>query len=471
MVPRVNLVLGLICRDYYQKQPTETMIIHPFDAKLDHCRTPEVQAHVTAFKLACSLISGIIAAVVAPKLGALSDRYGRTTLMAYALSGMLVNELITITAATYPETLSVNWILLGSVFDGLSGSFIAIMAMAHSYASDCTPAEQRSVVFGYFHGCMFTGIAIGPILAGYFVKVTGHTLAPFYGATGFHLFFVFLLLFIIPESLSKSSQRTNQEKHRLSISSMRTSSASWRERVQILNIFEPLKILYGPSGSPMIRRNLMLLAAVDFIIFGVGMGAAMVVLLYSNYMFGWDQWQQSKFTSIVSSCRVLCLLLVLPAVTKWYRGAPAEKRGAKGRDGASSKGDVLEGTDGFELSVLRAAILADVLGFLGYALSADGSTFILAGAMTSVGGIGSPTLQAALTRHVPKDSVGQLLGAVGLLHALARVVGPTVFGGIYAATVGYFPQAYFVILALMYGLALGVTFLVRPNVLHVLRYD
>ncbi|KAK3044359.1 hypothetical protein LTS18_001484, partial [Coniosporium uncinatum] len=81
-----------------------------------------------------------------------------------------------------------------------------------------------------------------------------------------------------------------------------------------------------------------------------------------------------------------------------------------------------------------------------------------------IGGIGSPTLQSALTKHVPPDKTGQLLGASGLLHALARVVSPTIFNGIYSATVGKFTQTVFVCLTVTFGAAFVVSWMVKPHV-------
>jgi hypothetical protein len=72
-------------------------------------------------------------------------------------------------------------------------------------------------------------------------------------------------------------------------------------------------------------------------------------------------------------------------------------------------------------------------------------------------------MQAALTKHVPKEKVGQLLGAMGLLHAVARVIGPMIFTGIYAATVGFFPKAYFLVLTTMFGFAFVVSWYIRPG--------
>jgi sugar phosphate permease len=89
--------------------------------------------------------------------------------------------------------------------------------------------------------------------------------------------------------------------------------------------------------------------------------------------------------------------------------------------------------------------------------------FILSGVIASMGAVGSPTMQAALTKHVPKDSVGAVLGAVGLSHAIGRVVGPSMFMGIYALTVGFFPQAYFIALTAMFGVAFGFSWFIKAG--------
>jgi len=56
------------------------------------------------------------------------------------------------------------------------------MAVAHSYAADCTTAENRAVSFGYFQGSLFLGIAAGPVLGGMLIKATGNVLNIFYAA-------------------------------------------------------------------------------------------------------------------------------------------------------------------------------------------------------------------------------------------------------------------------------------------------
>jgi MFS family permease len=449
----------LICREYYADKrlldPNFTYVPSGFGGSIDEqCRTPEVQAQVARFSLQGTLISGILSAIIAPKLGALSDRYGRKKMMIITNAGALSGEVITIFAATFPDTFPVYWILLGFFFDGICGSFIASMAISHSYATDCTPPDKRNVIFGYFHGMMFIGIALGPLIAARIIKITGGVITMFYIALGCHLAFILLLVFFIPESLSKARQMASREKYRHEFGG--NPAGDWIADFRSLNIFGPLKILYpkGDGASVAVRRNLVLLASVDAICFGVGTGAITTIILYSQYRFKMTPEMQSNFIGIVNISRVACLLVILPAVTRFFRGkssAPGHRQAPK------------TGTDLFELTVIRVAILFDVIGFLGYTLADSSNMFILAGSVASVGGVGSPTLQAALTKHVPPGQIGQLLGAMGLLHAFARIISPTVFNTVYALTVGKFDQTVFVMLTVLFSVAWMVSWLVKPG--------
>lgn len=428
------------------------------------CQIPPVQALVAKFTLYSGLISGILAAIVSPKLGALSDRYGRTRTMCASTIGMLISEIITILVATNPGMLSVNWLLVGYAFDGLGGSFIAAMALSFAYASDCTPPDKRNVAFGYYHGCLFCGIALGPLVSGYIIKGTGTILSVFYLAMGAHALFFCWLLFVVPESLTKDRQRVAREKLRDArlkdqsgmVSSFANIFTSWTEATTFLtgmNLLAPLAILWPTEKgtNPALRRNLFFLAAVDATMFGVAMGSFTVVVIYSEYMFSWGQFETNIFVSIVNTGRVVTLLIVLPLATRLIRG-PSSKAVMRN-----------SGCDNIDLGIIRLSILFDLLGYVGYATVRTGELFIISGALASLGGMGSPTLSSALTKHVPPDRTGQLLGAMGLLHAIGRIVAPVVFNLIYAKTVGKYTQTVFVCLAATFGLAFIFSLFIRPH--------
>lgn len=398
--------------------------------------------------------------MVSPRLGHLSDQYGRTRIIALGALGVVLNEAITVIVASWPEQISVNLLLVGAVFDGLGGSFTTAMALFHSYASDCTPPAKRSVAFGFFQGALFFGIAVGPTLAAILIKQTGGPMVVFYIGLLFHSIFCLSVLFIVPESLSKERQRVAREKHRMKPKD-ESSSFFWAT-LNPMNLITPLSILLPAVGrpsalfpnrrgaSPALRRNIILLAAIDTAAFGVAMGTVQVLIIYAAYMFSWGNVESSLFVSIVNVVRMTTLIVVLPLVARIFRTPTPD-------DG------VIRGSDILDIVIIRISIIFDVLGYVGFALSIHGSVMILSGVIAALGGMGSPTLQSSLTKHVPHERIGQLLGAIGLLHALARVVAPTIFNLIYSLTVATFPQAVFVCLAAVFGVALLLSLFIQPH--------
>ena len=89
-------------------------------------------------------------------------------------------------------------------------------------------------------------------------------------------------------------------------------------------------------------------------------------------------------------------------ITHWYRNLQARSRLPQPLPEPDSR----HGTYNFELMVKRAAIFADIVGCLGYGIATTGDLFTLAVAIASIGGSASSTMQAALTKHVPKENIG-----------------------------------------------------------------
>lgn len=427
------------------------------------CRTiPEIQSLVSKFTLYLTIIIGALSAVMAPKLGSISDRHGRIKMLVLSSLGAFCGEIITILAAKYPDTVTYQWLLLGAVLDGLCGSFTTGMAITHAYAADCTPPPKRAVAFGYFHACLFAGIALGPLIAAFLVRVTHQLITIFYAALAVHAFFMLFVLFVVPESLTKKRQQLARERFVSEGQSLAWDGYNWLWAMRKGNILAPLKILWptGPGSSGHLRANLILLSAVDTIIFGVAMGSMTVVVYYTGYQFGWDTAQSSGFVSIVSTARVSALVIFLPLFVKLVRNSRAKKQR---RESGFVIPERNSGSDTLDLGIVRFSIMLEIIGYSGYALVRTGPLFIISGVFAACGGVGSPTLQSALTKHVPQDRIGQLLGATGLLHALARIVCPAIFNLIYAGTVKKFPQAVFVVLAACFGGAFLVSWFIRPN--------
>ncbi|PWW79074.1 MFS general substrate transporter [Tuber magnatum] len=456
-VPRLNVILALICQQHYRDNGYTGNSILPVLMGGDsdkQCNEPEVQALVSKFTLYMSLVAGILSAFTAPRLGSLSDRYGRRLAMAFSSFGLLASEITTILAAKYPDLFNVNILLFGSLIDGICGSFMLGMALSYSYGADCTSPSRRAVAFGYFQGCLFLGIATGPVLGGLLVKKTNNILSVFYLALGAHAVFISYVMFLMPESLSKRRMVLAREKHKREQMELQEGAPKhWWNSFNPINLLRPLIVLSptGQGSSAKLRLNLMLLAATDCVLFGVGIGSITVILIYAEAKFDWGNFESSIYVSIVNCFRVTMLFVVLPLVVTFFR------RG-------STTQNLHRGCDTLDINLIRFSIATETAGYLCYALAQSGGQFTTAGVLTALGGIGSPTLQSSLTKHIPTDKTGKLLGATALLHSLARVVAPTVFNLIYASTVATYPQTVFVCLSSTFGIAAVCSLFLAPGV-------
>lgn len=191
------------------------------------------------------------------------------------------------------------------------------------------------------------------------------------------------------------------------------------------------------------------------------MAVGNVLMLYSEYMFGWGNFETSRFISSLSMIRVFVLMAIFPIINYVFRIRPAARRR---RESGQPLIEANSGADNLDVWILRFALTSDLMGCLGYVLARNQHLFFASGMVTALGGLGSATVQAAVTKHVPASRIGQVLGAVGFMQALSRVVGPVLFNGLYAMTVGVFPQAIFVLLAGLFGIGLTCAFIIKPHI-------
>ncbi|KAE8167922.1 putative MFS transporter [Aspergillus tamarii] len=439
-VPRINLMMSLICRDYVAGRTLKDPNFIPWPFAIgEHnppCRIPIIQSKTAQLQLYINLTSGIFSALVSPWLGLLSDRHGRTQMIALGALGAVFDTAIALIVVSYPQQMSVNILLVGAAMDGLGGSFTATQALIYSYASDCTPPHRRSVTFGLLQSAQFCGIALGPSGAAYLINNMGGISLVYTIGLLFHVIFCLVIYSIVPESLSKERQQAARDQHRAKRAESDPSNAtcfSWKA-LNPINLIAPLSILLPAVGEPSIlfpnhqgantslRRNIILLATMDTVLFGVVTGTSQVIIIYAEYMFDWGNVESSFYVSIVNAVRALVLLLVLPIIS-WFFRTP------------SDKDDTVLGCDILDITLIRLSIVCDFVGYIGYAFSKYSFMVICSGAIASLGSMGVSTLHSSLTKHVSHQRIGHLLGAMGLLHALARILASTLFNLIYSLLV------------------------------------
>jgi len=160
---------------------------------------PALVASMTADKTAQAYWYGALLASYgvaqffsAPLLGAISDRFGRRSVLLISIFGLALNFFIT---AISPWL----WLLLVSrLICGASG---ASYTVAGAYIADVTTPENRSRSFGLMGAVFGLGFICGPIIGG--LLAANNLRLPYFAAAGLALLNWLNGYFILPESLPK----------------------------------------------------------------------------------------------------------------------------------------------------------------------------------------------------------------------------------------------------------------------------
>ncbi|KAK9471144.1 major facilitator superfamily domain-containing protein [Dipodascopsis tothii] len=464
IAPQVSLMLRLVCRYYYAENGGTAEGVSPaigLLAEVDRsCQTAEVHNATSKVQLVVQLLSALMAAIVCPKLGLLSDRIGRTAVLAIGSSGTMLSQVLALVAAKSARAGAYRLLYPAAVVEGLTGSHTVQMAMVMSYASDCTAPENRASVFGVLHGAMFLGIAVGPALGGLVVRFTGDLINMYYCSITMQVLSIVAMFTIVPESLSAQRQLNAREVHRLSRQfDPHTPRRSLSGRVySALNIVEPLRVLWPNDGTKLsVKKNILLLSLMDVTFVCTAMGAMLVIMLYSELRFGWTSVETGFFLSVLGSSRVVILLGILPLAVRFLKWRYPQLA-------------VASGATYIDVILIRFALVAEFFGYCLFGMATTGSQFTAGGALSAFGGIAGPMMQSTLTKHVSRDSIGALLGATGLLQSLARIVAPTIFNLVYAVTVGWRPNTVMYVAAGVYVTLFVFSFRINSDI-HGGLYD
>lgn len=134
--------------------------------------------------------------LIAPIMGALSDRYGRRPVLLLSLLGLGIDNL---TLSWAPTLL---WLFVGRAIAGAMG---ASFTAAYAYVADVTPPEKRAASFGMLGAAFGLGFMLGPAIGG-LVADMGPRM-PFVIAAGLSLANTVFGYFALPESLKVENRR------------------------------------------------------------------------------------------------------------------------------------------------------------------------------------------------------------------------------------------------------------------------
>lgn len=203
--------------------------------------------------------------VFSPLQGALSDRFGRRTMMLISCLGLGVDFIVMALAPSL-------WFLLVSRV--VSGVCSASISTANAYIADVVPREKHAAAFGMIGAAFSVGFVLGPALGG----LLGHwqLRLPFWVAAGLSLINFCYGWFVLPESLPKER---------------RAPHFDWRHA--------------NPFGAVMLLRRypqVFALATVFFLVNLAQFSLNSTYVLFTDYRFGWGPQMVGYTLSVVGLC-------------------------------------------------------------------------------------------------------------------------------------------------------------------------
>lgn len=294
------------------------------------------------------------------------------------------------------------WLFIGRIIGGMTGGSHSV---ASAYIADISEDKDRAKNFSLLNAAFGVGFIIGPVMGGLLVRWGLHV--PFLVAAGLSFLNVLYGYFILPESLAKDKRR----------------SFSWK-RSNPIGAFIQLKkfpIIIG------------LLTAYTFVyIAGHSMESVWAYYVIEKLGWGEDMIGYSLGFMGVSIALVQGVLcgIILPKL--------GDKR------------------------AVYIGLTVEIIAFLLFAFINQGWMAFAVSAMFAISGIGSPALQAIVSKQVPLSEQGELQGGISSLISATAIIGPPMMTTIFAlctakGSIIYFPGMPFVFSALLITIGLGLT--------------
>jgi DHA1 family tetracycline resistance protein-like MFS transporter len=214
-----------------------------------------------------------------PIQGALSDRFGRRTVILISCTGLGLDFLLMAMAP------NLYWLFAGRIISGICAASIST---AGAYIADVTPKEKRAAAFGMIGAAFGIGFVLGPAVGGLLGHISPRL--PFWVAAGLALVNASYGFFVLPESLPLDKR----------------SAFSWKRA--------------NPVGALVLLRSHPILAGLATSQFLMNLAHSVLpstAVLYMAYRYGWDSSHVGYMLAGVGGCAVIVQGgLVKPIVRK-----------------------------------------------------------------------------------------------------------------------------------------------------------
>lgn len=312
--------------------------------------------------------------LTAPVLGRLSDRHGRRPVLMISLAG-------SVAAYVWLAFADNLWMLFAARL--LSGAMAGNIATAFAYVADVTTPANRAKGMGLIGAGFGLGFIFGPAIGGLLAgndPGAANFMLPSLTAAGLSATALLLTMILLPESLPSAVRAENAAKRRRS---------RWQDMRTALAQPIPARVI-----------------ALAFLSTFVFAGMETIFAMWSRRQYGWGPEQNGYVFAVIG--------VVSAAVQGGMVGWLARRLGES------------------QLVVISAATLT--IGMLIIPVVPTISLLFAAMILVAAGfALMSPSLNSLLSLNVPSSEMGMMIGVSRSAMTLARIIGPTSAGWVFAA--------------------------------------
>ncbi len=324
-------------------------------------------------------VYGVLASVysfmsfaLAPVWGKISDSRGRRPVILAGLVGTVLSLGILLIADIFIDSLAMLFTsrIIGGFFTA------ATLPTSQAYIADTTSEKDRAKSFGLISAAFGLGFALGPGIGGVLAALSGGYALPMAVATGLSLINLGTGIKYLPESLPKEVRK--ERLHR---------KAAFQEKK------EDHRIRKIVIGAPTILLTLILFAGISLAFSGM---QATLALLGEN-RFGLNESLSGYIFFVVGMIVVITQAGVIGPLSKKFA----------------------------DMMLVAAGLMFLVLGFLGLSrVTSLVSMLIWVTPLAFGSSIANPSLGAFLSKQVPPERSGIILGLNQGIGSFMRIIGP-----------------------------------------------
>ncbi|KAG0666612.1 hypothetical protein C6P46_004278 [Rhodotorula mucilaginosa] len=437
------------------------------------CRVaPDVLKKTSSVVTEILLVSGILSALTAAWWGGVSDRRGRRVVLATTSFADMVTNAMMLAVLAMPNTFGYAWLLVSAVVAGVTGGQLASLAIGATYLSDLVTPEIKTQTLSLYEAANFGGMAIGPLLGPYMMRIRGlGVTAPYVGLLIVRLLFV-LLLPLMPETLpvrplhDDASESVNSSSDEADVKPAAFASRFLAAPIALL---QPFRVLVPAKVDGRRSYQLPLIAA-SYALLMIVPGLGPVKILYGRGTFGWGPVETGRFITFTSALKIVVLLGIVPLAARLLRktvptSATAAEQDASHGDGA----EVLENIDPlvtsvWDLALAKTAISLALVGYLVMLIPSKAQIvpFMVGTGFTAFAAAAPPALLSLALAFSKRDDSGKVLASLSALATISvTAIGPSVFGAVYVAVLNWWSEFVFLLAALWVASALVPLFCIR----------